>query len=437
MSLSQRWVRDLIFADVTAAKAAGRPDEVCYVQSMKTFYDYVVAGSGYTANDTSILTTGNGGDTRWIARAGQLNITEAEIVLDAAGAVTVTQMRHKVDTFENAASDDLVTLNGGTTVDMVVLRAEADARTIVVKHGTGNIWLQGKADISLDDLEDGILLFWDSTNSKWFDIGGGGGGAGDVTAAANITANAPVVGDDGAKGVKKYVTNILNLVQMSRSQFTYSDADQITCAAAQYMCKDKYCYWVSTITTVATGAAGGAEFWYLYLDYSAITSGTVLTASELVWSTTAPTFNTTYRQWMNGDDRCIFAVKTTAANAILEFLHDGDLCIFADAITVTDNVDPDTTWTDSTQVIPAFTQKTLVTFEARYSDVSRKLFWRTNGQTGTIGHFVGYVTAGSTILSNTFLVITDSVGKIEFKYSDSGAGGVYIYTNGWVFSTGM
>lgn len=69
--LSQRQVKNLVFADIAAAKAAGRPGEVCYVQSMKTFYDYVVAGSGYTANDTSILTTGNGGDTRWRARAGQ------------------------------------------------------------------------------------------------------------------------------------------------------------------------------------------------------------------------------------------------------------------------------------------------------------------------------------------------------------------------------
>jgi hypothetical protein len=71
MSLSQRWVRDLIFADVTAAEAAGRPNEVCYVQSLKTFYDYVVAGSAYTVNHTSVLSTGNGGNTRWKARAGQ------------------------------------------------------------------------------------------------------------------------------------------------------------------------------------------------------------------------------------------------------------------------------------------------------------------------------------------------------------------------------
>jgi len=107
---------------------------------------------------------------------GLLTTAESELTLDTDGAITVTQMRHKVDTFEGAASDDLVTINGGGTVNLIILRAEADARTIVVKHGSDNIWLQGKADISLDDLEDGIMLAWDSTNSKWFDIAAGGGG---------------------------------------------------------------------------------------------------------------------------------------------------------------------------------------------------------------------------------------------------------------------
>ena len=112
----------------------------------------------------------------------------------ATGAITVTQMYHTVDTESDAASDDLATINGGATVNLIVLRAAADARTVVVKHNTGNIWLQGKADISLDDLEDGIMLAWDGT--KWFDIaaGGGGGGAGsDTTAIHDNVADEIVV----------------------------------------------------------------------------------------------------------------------------------------------------------------------------------------------------------------------------------------------------
>ena len=103
-------------------------------------------------------------------------VTELTI---SSGIVTVTQMFHTIDTEGDAATDDLDTINGGSTVNMIVIRAANDARTVVVKHNTGNIWLQGKADINLDDLEDGLLLVWDGT--KWFDIAAGGGGGGSST----------------------------------------------------------------------------------------------------------------------------------------------------------------------------------------------------------------------------------------------------------------
>jgi hypothetical protein len=105
----------------------------------------------------------------------------AELTLDTDGDIVPTQNLHTVDTFEGAASDNLVTITNTNTMSWVVIRAENDARTVVVKHNTGNIWLQGKADVSLDDLEDGLLLFWDTVNSKWFDISAGGGGGGGLS----------------------------------------------------------------------------------------------------------------------------------------------------------------------------------------------------------------------------------------------------------------
>lgn len=123
-------------------------------------------------------------------------VTELTI---SSGAVTVTQMFHTIDTEGDAATDDLDTINGGSTVNMIVIRSADDARTVVVKHNTGNIWLQGKADISLDDLEDGLLLVWDGT--KWFDIaagGGGGGGGLDLTTKGDLHTYDT---DDAALGV--------------------------------------------------------------------------------------------------------------------------------------------------------------------------------------------------------------------------------------------
>lgn len=222
-----------------------------------------------------------------------------------------------------------------------------------------------------------------------------------------------------------------------RSQFAYHDADQITCEAAQYMCKDKYCYWISTITTNATGAAGGVDWWYLYLDYSAITSGTAITATELIWSTTEPAFNSTYRQWMNGDDRCIFAVRTNASSEILEFFHVDNFVLFANYITVTSGVDPDNVWTDSTQVIPKFTQKAQVTFRGVYVNATTSLYWRTNGQTGTAGHWLLQTNSTEIRPVTTLTAITDSDGILEFKYGSASGNTVYITTDGWYFSRGI
>jgi len=132
---------------------------------------------------------------------GLLADAETELTI-SGGIITVTQMRHRVDNEGDAASDDLVTINGGSTVNLIILRAENTGRTVVVKHNTGNIWLQGKADINLDDLEDGIMLAWDSTNSKWFDIAAGGG-AGTFVDLSDTPASlvdqaglSPVVNDD-------------------------------------------------------------------------------------------------------------------------------------------------------------------------------------------------------------------------------------------------
>jgi len=113
-------------------------------------------------------------DKKLTSLLGNLFKTATELTI-ATGVITVTQALHTVDTEGDVATDDLATINGGATVNMIVIKAANDGRTVVVKHNTGNIWLQGKADINLDDLEDGLLLVWSGT--KWFDIAAGGAAA--------------------------------------------------------------------------------------------------------------------------------------------------------------------------------------------------------------------------------------------------------------------
>lgn len=79
----------------------------------------------------------------------------------ASGVITITKSHHRVDTESAAATDDLDTINGGVDGDILILESLNDARTIVVRHnggGTGNIFLQGAANASLDANRDNIGL---------------------------------------------------------------------------------------------------------------------------------------------------------------------------------------------------------------------------------------------------------------------------------------
>lgn len=100
----------------------------------------------------------------------------AELTIDGAGAVTRTQVYHSIDTNGDAATDNLDTINGGVEGDLLIIRAENSARTVVVRHNVGNIWLLGGADISLEDAEYHLIFIYDG--SMWCSIGDGGGAGG-------------------------------------------------------------------------------------------------------------------------------------------------------------------------------------------------------------------------------------------------------------------
>lgn len=96
------------------------------------------------------------------------NIATAAEVTIASGVATVTKTHHKIDTESDAATDDLVTINGGAEGDVIILEAADDARTVVLKHATGNIRNFSGADISLDSYGKAIKYFYDGSN--WLQI---------------------------------------------------------------------------------------------------------------------------------------------------------------------------------------------------------------------------------------------------------------------------
>lgn len=95
----------------------------------------------------------------------------------ASGVVTLTNnsSSYVIDTEGAAATDDLDTINGGQDGQIIYIRSAADARNVVIKHNTGNIWNPQNnnattRDITLDLTTDFVVLRYDSITFKWIVI---------------------------------------------------------------------------------------------------------------------------------------------------------------------------------------------------------------------------------------------------------------------------
>jgi hypothetical protein len=260
----------------------------------------------------------------------------------------------------------------------------------------------------------------------------------------DMASNSDVVGVT-QQSVKAYVdgqvaaSGGLGLGVHRRPQFEWKDADEIYIYGGASNVKDKAVTWVATLTK-AFAAMDGSSWYYVYLDYSALSDGGTVTATEVIYSTTAPTWNTTYSQYMNGDDRCIFAVKSTGAATIAEFWHDGDYVAMGDRATDLSLTDIDDTWTDVTLSIPGFSRgaDVLVLLEYGVAPLGAATgYWRTNGSAATSGHFIGTVNSANTSENAALRVVTDTSQIVELKYSASNGCRMVLYTEGWYFPIGM
>jgi len=96
----------------------------------------------------------------------------------ATGVITVDpdlgdgEMHYAVDTQSDASTDDLDTINGGVTGDVISLYLANSARVVKLKHLTGNISLPRGSDFDLR-ADMAVMLRYNGTN--WEMIGGAGG----------------------------------------------------------------------------------------------------------------------------------------------------------------------------------------------------------------------------------------------------------------------
>jgi len=243
----------------------------------------------------------------------------------------------------------------------------------------------------------------------------------------------------------------------NRATFSYNaTAYTIKVKPGNYFVKDKPAHWVSELTTntitADIGEAPAADTWYyLYIDHSAVTSGTDITNSELVWSADEPSYNTTYRQWLrtttNTDDRCIFAVLTNGTpDGIVPFYHDGgDLLSWADQTGVISSSATATTWNtnvDCSGVMPVFSQKIEASayVDAVTSDGVLYFYWSTDSTVGTTGHiFLVHERIGTDQFAATsgLTIMTDADQTFDWKRARGVADVLTVLVNGWYFSTGL
>lgn len=161
-----------------------------------------------------------------------IDVDKASITI-ASGAITqaASAVWLVVDTQASAASDDLDTITRDTKGPQMLFLSPANgARTIVIKHGTGNILCANNADITLDDLHDFAILIHDGTN--WYAQQGVKGDTG-ATGADGNDGSPGADGNDGADAVVKSTST--SSVAIGTGSKSFTTAAALTLGVGAYM----------------------------------------------------------------------------------------------------------------------------------------------------------------------------------------------------------
>ena len=93
---------------------------------------------------------------------GEFSFGSSEVTISSGGAITVIDSYHRVDTYLDASTDNLDTINGGVIGQLLILRTENNARDVTIRDEVGNIKLVGGVDFTLDNMYDKITFIYDT-----------------------------------------------------------------------------------------------------------------------------------------------------------------------------------------------------------------------------------------------------------------------------------
>ena len=112
------------------------------------------------------LTDGGATTLHSHASSGMHSQGDQSLVIIATGVITITSGYHRIETEGGAATDDLDTINGGTSGDTLVLRISNNAMVVTLQDATGNLLLS--AACTLNNVADTITLIKSGTN--WLEM---------------------------------------------------------------------------------------------------------------------------------------------------------------------------------------------------------------------------------------------------------------------------
>lgn len=112
-------------------------------------------------------------DTHSVVGIAELMLSDAYSRSINAGVINANRSYHMITTEGAGPTDDLDTINNGTAGQILIIKAQDSAHTIVVKNGTGNLKLS--ADMTLDNQQDTLTLIYDGSN--WLEIARSNNGA--------------------------------------------------------------------------------------------------------------------------------------------------------------------------------------------------------------------------------------------------------------------
>lgn len=102
-------------------------------------------------------------------RSSPLYFGAATTITIASGIITLTNSgsNYLFDTEGSAATDDLDTINPGVDGEKIFIGNVADARNVIIKHNTGNIFNPVGIDVALDVTSNKIEMVYSAALSKW------------------------------------------------------------------------------------------------------------------------------------------------------------------------------------------------------------------------------------------------------------------------------